>query len=65
MVVTAWLIASCFYSSSQLLHASHPDWYLHVPGRPRQLSRNQMVLDLSRAEVVDYLFCSLASVLSR
>jgi alpha-galactosidase len=53
---------SCFV---QNLHAAHPDWYLHVPGRPRQLGRNQMVLDLSRQEVRNYLFCSIAAVLGR
>ncbi|KAJ1430460.1 Melibiase-domain-containing protein [Ochromonadaceae sp. CCMP2298] len=50
-------------SEDSMLYTSHPDWYLHVPGRPRQLGRNQMVLDLSRAVVVDYLFHSLAAIL--
>jgi alpha-galactosidase len=48
-----------------MLYTSHPDWYLHVPGRPRQIGRNQMVLDLSRAEVRDYLCNALSAVLSR
>lgn len=46
-----------------MLFTSHPDWYFHVPGRPRQMGRNQMVLDLSRKDVRDYLFNSIASVL--
>ena len=42
----------------------HPDWYLHVPGRPRQIGRNQYVLDLSRKAVRDYLYDILSAVLS-
>ncbi len=41
----------------------HPDWYLQVPGRPRQIGRHQFVLDLSREEIREYLFQSLANVL--
>lgn len=37
------------------LYRKHPDWCLHVPDRNRTLSRNQLVLDLSREEVCDYL----------
>ena len=48
-----------------MLFTRHPDWYLHVPGRPRQMGRNQMVLDLSRPEVRDFLFQALASILGR
>jgi alpha-galactosidase len=57
-----YLLTSLLY---QLLYASHPDWYLHVPGRPRQIGRNQMVLDLSRSEVRDYIFNALSAVLTR
>lgn len=51
-------------SENSNLFSSHPDWYLHVPGRPRQIGRNQMVLDLSRRDVRDYLYNSIASILS-
>jgi alpha-galactosidase len=44
---------------------AHPDWCLHVPGRPRQLGRNQMVLDFSRQEVRDHIYNALAAILSR
>ena len=47
-----------------MLFASHPDWYFHVPGRPRQMGRNQMVLDLSRQDVRDYIYNAIASVLN-
>lgn len=33
------------------LYRAHPDWCIHVPGRDRTLSRNQLILDLSREEV--------------
>ena len=38
------------------LHRAHPDWCLHIPGRPSTLGRNQLVLDMGRPEVVDHLF---------
>lgn len=50
-------------SEQSMLFTSHPDWYLHVPNRPRQLGRNQMVLDLSRQDVRDYIFQTISSVL--
>ena len=45
-----WVEPEMISEDSQL-HALHPDWYLRVPGRPRQIGRNQFVLDLSRREV--------------
>lgn len=44
------------------LYRRHPDWCLHVPGRNRTQSRNQLVLDLSRDEVCDYLIETLTRV---
>jgi alpha-galactosidase len=38
------------------LYRAHPDWALAMAGRPTVLGRHQLVLDLSRAEVTDYLF---------
>ncbi|WP_139693751.1 alpha-galactosidase [Sporolactobacillus terrae] len=46
------------------LYRAHPDWTLHVPGRPHSLSRHQLVLDLSRADVRRYLYQSLSTILS-
>ena len=37
------------------LFRAHPDWAIGVPGRPRTESRQQLVLDLARPEVVDHL----------
>jgi len=45
------------------LFEEHPDWAIGVPGRPRTESRNQLVLDLSRREIVDHLFAVLRDVL--
>lgn len=46
------------------LYRNHPDWCLHVPDRPHTLGRNQLVLDLSRQEVCDYLIQALTDILS-
>ena len=45
------------------LYAEHPEWAIGVPDRPRTQSRNQLVLDLSRPEVVDHLFGVLSDIL--
>ncbi|RED89382.1 alpha-galactosidase [Cohnella phaseoli] len=45
------------------LYRAHPDWCLHVPGRRRTEGRQQLVLDLSREDVCDYLIESIGSVL--
>jgi len=37
------------------LYRKHPDWVLNFPGRPRSESRNQVVLNLARADVRDYI----------
>jgi alpha-galactosidase len=42
----------------------HPDWILNVPGRTPVQERNQLVLDLSRPEVFDYLLERVDAVLS-
>lgn len=45
------------------LYREHPDWALMIPGRKPCRSRNQLVLDMSRSEVRDYVFDSIAAVL--
>src|ERR1041385_7355987 len=37
------------------LYRKHPDWVLNFPGRPRSESRNQLVLNLARTDVRDYV----------
>ncbi|MEJ9165255.1 alpha-galactosidase, partial [Paenibacillus graminis] len=46
------------------LYRKHPDWCLHAEGRRRTEARNQLILDLSRSEVCDYLYETLSSVFS-
>ena len=38
------------------LYRKHPDWVIHFPDRPRSELRNQMVLNLARNDVKDYVF---------
>ena len=45
------------------LYREHPDWTIAIPGRAGSLCRNQYVLDLSRKEVRDHAFESVAAVL--
>lgn len=45
------------------LYREHPDWAIAIEGRVPCRSRNQYVLDLSRREVVDYVYESIANVL--
>ena len=47
------------------LYRQHPDWVLHFPGRVRTESRNQLILDLGRQEVVDYLYSVLDALVAR
>ena len=46
------------------LFREHPDWCIHIEGREPALCREQYVLDLSRQEVVDYIYESVKNVLS-
>lgn len=38
------------------LYQTHPEWMIKTPGRGQTPGRHQFVLDMSRKEVVDYLF---------
>ena len=46
------------------LYRMHPDWCLHVEGRPRTQARQQLILDLSRPEVQEYIISAVSAVLS-
>ncbi len=52
-------------SEDSELYRAHPDWALTLPGRKPTLGRNQLVLDLARPEVVDYLYDLLSGLLRR
>ena len=45
------------------LYKEHPDWAIAIPGRTAGLCRNQYVLDLSRQEIVDYVYGRLSEIL--
>lgn len=45
------------------LFRKHPDWCLNIPGRKCIRSRYQFMLDLSRNDVVNYLYDSISSVI--
>ena len=38
------------------LYRKHPDWAIHFDGRPRSELRNQMILNMARPEVKEYIF---------
>lgn len=46
------------------LYRSHPDWCLHVPDRRRTEAREQLVLDMSRSDVREYLYERLSDIFS-
>ena len=46
------------------LYKKHPDWCIHIPGRTRSEARRQLILDLSREEVCDYIIETVCEVLS-
>lgn len=50
-------------SEDSELYRTHPDWAFKVPGRKPVRSRNQLVLDFSRPEVVDGVYDQICRVL--
>jgi alpha-galactosidase len=46
------------------LYRKHPDWVLNFTGRPRSEGRNQLVLNLARQDVRDYVFGFLDKLLN-
>ena len=45
------------------LYRAHPDWALTIPGRAPARGRNQLVLDITRDDVRDYLISSVNKIL--
>lgn len=41
---------------------AHPDWAVKISGRPHSLGRNQMILDLTKVEVQDYIINQMITV---
>ena len=46
------------------LYRAHPDWVLHFPGRPETEQRNQLVLNLARPDVREYVLGFLDKILT-
>ncbi len=47
------------------LYREHSDWALSFPNRKPVRARNQLVLDFSRKDVVDYIYDQICSVLNQ
>lgn len=47
------------------LYRAHPDWAIHAHGLKPAESRNQLVLDLTKKEVQDYVIDSVVSILKK
>lgn len=58
-----WVEPEMISGDSELFR-KHPDWCIKIPGREPALCREQYVLDLSRKEIVDYIYGSIKKVLS-
>jgi alpha-galactosidase len=46
------------------LYRAHPDWVIHFPNRERTEGRNQLILNLARTDVQDYLIETLDRLLA-
>ncbi len=46
------------------LYRQHPDWAMNFPGRPRTEARNQLLLNLARNDVKEYVFNWLDQLVS-
>ncbi len=51
-------------SQNSNLYREHPEWCLHVPGRVRQVGKNQLVLDIGNPLIRDYIYEQLHALLS-
>lgn len=47
------------------LYRAHPDWAVQIPGKNHALGRNQMLLDLSRTEIQDFIIEAMSDVFTR
>ncbi|MFJ9562519.1 alpha-galactosidase [Streptomyces fuscichromogenes] len=50
-------------SPGSRLHAEHPEWVYRIDGRPARLVRNQLLLDLGRTDVQDFVIGTLDRLL--
>lgn len=45
------------------LYRQHPDWAIQIPNRIPGMSRQQLVLDITRPEILNYTYESIAKIL--
>lgn len=57
-----WLEPEMINEDSSLFD-NHPDWRMSIPGRVPSVGRHEYFLDLTRKEVSDYVYTSIAKVL--
>jgi alpha-galactosidase len=57
-----WIEPEMVNEDSQLYRA-HPDWAFSAPNRHPMMGRNQLVLDMSRQDVQDYLYDAISKLL--
>ena len=57
-----WFEPEMISQDSELFYM-HPDYVLHTEGRPYTIGRGQLVLDLSREEVCNYVITSIRRIL--
>jgi alpha-galactosidase len=46
------------------LYRAHPEWVIHFPNRERTTARNQLVLNLARTDVQEYIISCIDKLLS-
>ncbi|MGW5256286.1 alpha-galactosidase [Streptomyces sp. NPDC004012] len=51
-------------SPTSRLYAEHPEWVYRIEGRPGRLVRNQLILDLGRTDVQDFVLTTLDRLLT-
>lgn len=58
-----WVEPEMVNENSDLFRA-HPDWILGIPGQKQSPGRNQLLLDLTRAEVREYIIEAMTRIFS-
>ncbi|HEX6521192.1 MAG TPA: alpha-galactosidase [Streptosporangiaceae bacterium] len=51
-------------NKDSMLYRDHPDWVFHFPNRQRSEKRNQLVLNLGRRDVADWVHASVDRLVS-
>ena len=57
-----WMEPEMVSPESELFR-THPDWCLHIPGREAITARHQLILDLGREDVQEFVYKSVADTL--